>query len=259
MQITRIGGPTVLLEVRGWRILVDPTFDPPGRRYRFALGAASVKEIGPAVEPDGLGPVDAVLISHDHHADNLDDAGRRLLPDAPTVVTTESGARRLGLPNAVGLRAGRTMLLRAAGKETLEVTATPCRHGPPLSARVVGEVIGFTLRRPGDARYDVWVTGDTVRCRSVRRFARTHAVDVAVVHAGGVRFGITGPVRYSMTGTDAVRLIRDLRPRVAVPAHFDGWSHFRDGEPGMRSAVERADFAVRSRIRWLADGVPTPL
>jgi L-ascorbate metabolism protein UlaG (beta-lactamase superfamily) len=35
MQLTHVGGPTVLVELDGWRILTDPTFDPPGSRYRF--------------------------------------------------------------------------------------------------------------------------------------------------------------------------------------------------------------------------------
>ena len=38
VRITHIGGPTVLIEVGGWRILTDPTFDPPGRRYPSAGG-----------------------------------------------------------------------------------------------------------------------------------------------------------------------------------------------------------------------------
>jgi L-ascorbate metabolism protein UlaG (beta-lactamase superfamily) len=35
MRITHVGGPTVLIEVEGWRLLTDPTFDAPGRRYSF--------------------------------------------------------------------------------------------------------------------------------------------------------------------------------------------------------------------------------
>ena len=38
LRLTHIGGPTVLIEVGGWRILTDPTFDPPGRTYKFGWG-----------------------------------------------------------------------------------------------------------------------------------------------------------------------------------------------------------------------------
>lgn len=259
MHITRVGGPTVLIDLDGWRILVDPTFDAPGRRYRFALGTSSVKTRGPAVAADDLGRIDVILLSHDHHADNLDDAGRALLPAATHIVTTTSGARRLALPSVHGLAAEDSVLLETDGREPLRIAATPARHGPVLSTPVVGDVIGFRIRRRSHLRDDVWVTGDTVLTRRLRRAARLMNVDVAVVNAGGVRFGATGPLEYTMTGADAVRLVSDLQPLVAIPAHYDGWSHFRDGEIGMRDAVSRAPASVRDRFVWLPDGSPVDL
>ena len=96
IRLTHIGGPTTLLEIDGWRILTDPTFDDPGRTYHFGWGTSSRKTTGPAIPIADLGPIDAVLLTHDHHADNLDDAGRALLPTVPVVVTTTAGAARLG-------------------------------------------------------------------------------------------------------------------------------------------------------------------
>ena len=60
VQLTHIGGPTVLLEVEGWRILTDPTFDPAGGSYRFGLGTGSRKLAGPAVSAAEIGEVDVV-------------------------------------------------------------------------------------------------------------------------------------------------------------------------------------------------------
>jgi hypothetical protein len=80
LRITHIGGPTALIEVGGWRLLTDPTFDPPGQKYNFGRGTSSRKTTAAAISPAELGPIDAVLLSHDHHADNLDPAGRALLP-----------------------------------------------------------------------------------------------------------------------------------------------------------------------------------
>jgi L-ascorbate metabolism protein UlaG (beta-lactamase superfamily) len=102
VRITHIGGPTALLEVEEWRLLTDPTFDPPGRRYSFGWGSSSRKLTGPAIAAAALGPVDAVLVGHDHPGDNLDTAVRALLPAAGVVLTTAAGARRLG-GNARGL------------------------------------------------------------------------------------------------------------------------------------------------------------
>src|SRR4051812_2766145 len=148
VSLTHIGGPTVLIEVGGWRLLTDPTFDPPGRSYRFGWGTGSTKLTGPAITAADLGPIDAVLLSHDHHDDNLDAAGRALLPSARTVITTVAGANRLG-GHARGLEPWAETRLEAEDRPSIEITATPCRHGPPLSRPVVGHVVGFALRWDG--------------------------------------------------------------------------------------------------------------
>jgi L-ascorbate metabolism protein UlaG (beta-lactamase superfamily) len=257
MLVTRIGGPTLLVELDGWRILIDPTFDPPGRRYRFGLGASSVKTRPPAVAAEDLGPIDLVLVSHDQHADNLDDAGRALLPGAAHVLTTVKGASRLGLPNTRGLAPGQTVHLLSPRGPGLDVTATPCRHGPPLSRPIVGDAIGFAIRRPGRSRHDLWVSGDTVLYPALLEVAAGLDTEVAIVNGGGVKFGVSGPIRYTMTGVDVLRLVKTLQPRVVIPAHYDGWSHFVDGEDGIRTAAEAASPEVRARFRWLPDGIPT--
>ena len=56
VRLTHIGGPTVLIEVGGWRMLTDPTFDAPGRRYNFGWGTSSRKLAGPAIAADDLRP-----------------------------------------------------------------------------------------------------------------------------------------------------------------------------------------------------------
>jgi hypothetical protein len=76
---------------------------PPGRRYSFGWGSNSRKLTGPAIAATDLGPIDAALVSHDHHGDNLDSAGRALLPAAGVVLTTTAGSGRLG-GNARGLQ-----------------------------------------------------------------------------------------------------------------------------------------------------------
>jgi L-ascorbate metabolism protein UlaG (beta-lactamase superfamily) len=257
VRLTHVGGPTVLIEVAGWRILTDPTFDPPGRRYGFGWGTASTKTGGPSVGLAGVGPFDLVLLSHDHHADNLDDLGRQALASATKVLTTPSAARRLGDP-CVGLRAWDSQRVEAPGKPALVVTATPCRHGPPLSRPVVGQVVGFAIRAEGWER-SLWVSGDTVFYAGVRQISARVPVHTAVLHLGRVTFPITGPLRYSMSGRDAIRTIDLIRPEAAIPVHFEGWSHFSEQETALRDRLATAPTSVTSRLRWLERGEPTQL
>jgi L-ascorbate metabolism protein UlaG (beta-lactamase superfamily) len=256
-RLTHLGGPTVLLEVGGWRILSDPTFDPPGRTYRFGWGTSSRKLTGPTCDPSDLGPIDLVLVSHDHHADNLDDAGRALLPSAGAVVSTRPAARRLG-GDVRGMAAWDRTVVDAPGRPSITVTATPCRHGPPLSHPIVGEVVGFALDVEGRDG-TIWFSGDTVLYDGVRAVASRCDVDVAVVHLGEVRFPVTGPVSYSMTAHDALELCSLLQPRVMVPVHYEGWSHFHEGPESVRSAIAAAPAELRSRVRMVPRGVVVDL
>jgi L-ascorbate metabolism protein UlaG (beta-lactamase superfamily) len=258
LRVTHIGGPTVLIEVAGWRILTDPTFDPPGRTYRFGWGTSSHKVSGPTLAPSDLGHLDAVLLTHDHHDDNLDDAGRKLLRRVPMVVTTTSGARRLGA-DAIGLADWESTSLSAPGRPTIDVTATPCRHGPPLSHPIVGDVIGFALRWDGQDHGVLWISGDTVLYDGVRQVCDRLDVDVALLHLGGVRFPITGPIRYTMTIDDALTLCAELRPRLAVPVHYEGWSHFREGGDAIEAALADAPPEIAQAFRRLPLGEPTTL
>lgn len=254
VRLTHVGGPTTLIEAGGWRLLTDPTFDAPGRRYGFGWGASSRKLVGPAVPVDGIGRIDAVLLTHDHHADNLDDAGRALLPSVGAVVTTTSGARRLG-GTARGLAPWQSTVLEAPDRPALEVTATPCRHGPPLAHPVIGDVVGFAVRSVGQQHGALWISGDTVLYDGVRSVAGRVDVDTAIVHLGAVRFPVTGPLRYTLTAHDAVALCQLIRPCTVIPVHYDGWSHFSEDKATAARVFAAASAELRDRVHWLVPGV----
>jgi L-ascorbate metabolism protein UlaG (beta-lactamase superfamily) len=90
---------------------------------------------------------------------------------------------------------------------------------------------GAGLRGP------LYLSGDTVMYRGVEEVGRRFDVDVALLHLGGVRFPISGPARYTMTARAARRAIESLQPRLTVPIHFEGWSHFREPEAAARAEL----------------------
>jgi hypothetical protein len=70
LSITLIGGPTALIEIDGFRLLTDPTFDQPGA---YQLPHVKLEKLtGPAMSARDVSAIDAVLLSHDQHSDNLD-------------------------------------------------------------------------------------------------------------------------------------------------------------------------------------------
>ncbi len=193
LRITLVGGPTVLLETSGLRLLTDPTFDPAGSEY--TRGPITLKKTaGPALSPEALGRIDAVLLSHDQHADNLDHAGRVMLAQAGSVITTPFGSQRLG-EGAVGLKPWQPTSLAAPDDRRLQITATPARHGPPGIEAVSGEVTGFLLASDDQPREAVYISGDTVWFEGVAEVARRYAVSVIVLFMGAARVRDRGPGR----------------------------------------------------------------
>ncbi len=257
VRITYIGGPTALLEIGGWRILTDPTFDPPGKRYFFGWGTVSKKLQGPAMPFAQLEPIHAVLLSHDHHGDNLDPTGRELLPLMGTVITTESGAKRLG-GEARGLAPWATTTLEAPGRTPIEITATPCRHGPPGSKPIVGTVAGFALTWEGQENGAFWMTGDTVLYDGLREVPKKIDIGTVLAHLGGVTFPwLSGPLRYTLNAQEAVELCELVDPTTILPIHYEGWKHFRQDRSAAQRVLDGSPLA--DRVRWLDAGTPTPI
>ena len=254
-RITHIGGPTALLEVAGWRILTDPTFDPPGRRYFFGWGTTSRKLAGPSTPAAELGPIDAVLVSHHHHGDNLDPSAAALLPSWGTTITTKKGATKIG---GIGLAPWETTALESPGKPTITITATPCRHGPVGSEPITGPVIGFALAWEGQQHGQLWVTGDTVLYPALREVPERIDVGTLLLHLGSVRFRyLSGWLRYTMDAREGAELIDLVAPHSVVPVHYEGWSHFQQDRPAAEPLLARSRYA--DRVTWLDPGASTSL
>lgn len=252
VTLTYVGGPTALIELAGLRLLTDPTFDPADRDYPRA-GYTLHKTQPPALSAADLLPVDAVLLSHDHHADNLDDAGRAMLARTPRVLTTRAGADRLG-GNAIGLAAGDRVVL---GGPTggLRITATPARHGPAGGDR--GPVIGFLLEPVDAAQARVYVSGDTVWYDEVAALARQKHVAVALLFMGAARVAAAGPSHLTFTAEEAAQAARAFAGATIVPLHYEGWTHFSESRADVEQAFRAA--GVAHRLRFLAPGAPTTL
>jgi L-ascorbate metabolism protein UlaG (beta-lactamase superfamily) len=251
MRMMLIGGPTLLIEWHGLRLLTDPTFDPAGGSY--PIGPITLRKTrGPAIGVDALGPVDAVLLSHDQHDDNLDTTGRAFLPRAGKVFTTTSGAARLG-GNAIGLAPWTSADLRTPEGGRLIVEATPARHGPEGCEPICGDVTGFLLQPDTGTTDDaIYFSGDTVWYEGVAEVAHRSRVTVAVLCLGGARLPEVGPDPLTMTADDAIATARAFSDATIIPVHYDGWAHWPEGREQLSAAFAAA--GLTDRIQWLTPG-----
>ena len=255
MRITLIGGPTALLEIGGLRILTDPTFDPIGGEYgRWPIVLR--KTASPACAPKDLQPIDAILLSHDQHADNLDTSGRAFLFQARTVFTTPVAAKRLG-SNATGLSPWQSATLTAANGSAIEITATPARHGPPGIEPVTGDVTGFIVTPAGKPEVAVYITGDTVWYDGVAEVARRYPVRSVVLFAGAACVKLRGPFHLTMNTKDAIATAHAFPQAQIYPVHHQGWEHFTENQQDLVAAF--AEAGLSGQLRPLELGVPVEM
>jgi L-ascorbate metabolism protein UlaG (beta-lactamase superfamily) len=127
-KLTLVGGPTILIEIAGARLLTDP-FDSPSQ---YASNRAR-EEDGTSSQRRGR-VSNRVLLSHDQHFDNLDHAGRAFLPNPKRTFSTQAAAGQLG-PFVTGISPKETATreMKTAGR--LYLTARPARTARRASKR----------------------------------------------------------------------------------------------------------------------------
>ena len=249
LTLTLIGGPTALIEIDGFRLLTDPTFDLPGI---YQLPHVKLEKLsGPALAANAIGEIDAVLLSHDQHSDNLDESGKHFLPRARRVLTTVVGAKRLG-GNAEGLAPWDSTELTRNGR-SLTITATPARHGPhgiePLAGDVIGFVVASKQGRP------IYISGDTVWYDGVAEVARRFKAGVVMPFAGAAQ--TRGPFHLTMDTNDTIETARAFADAVIVPVHTDGWAHFKQNAQDLRASFDALGFGPR--LKLLEPGIATEI
>jgi L-ascorbate metabolism protein UlaG (beta-lactamase superfamily) len=241
-EIQPLGGPTVLLQLGGLRLLTDPTFDPPGE-YPIPGGLVLRKTSPAGSTPADVGRIDAVLLSHDEHPDNLDHSGRAFLSTVPAIFTTPSGAGRLG-GTARGLTAWASHELPRPDGGTLTITAVPARHGPEGCEAIAGEVTGFVLTAPDLPT--VYISGDNAALELVAEIAeRFDPIDTAVLFAGASRLPVFDGAPLTLTSADAAEATRILGVRRVVVAHVDSWEQISEGPDQIVAAFTAAGLADR--------------
>jgi L-ascorbate metabolism protein UlaG (beta-lactamase superfamily) len=250
LSITLIGGPTALIEIDGFRLLTDPTFDAPGT---YTLPPVKLEKLtGPAIGADAIGEVDAVLLSHDQHADNLDRSGKEFLAKAKRVLTTEASAKRLG-GRAEGFTPWASTELTGRNGNRLTITATPARHGPAGIEPLSGDVVGFVVASSKADSKPIYVSGDTTWFDGVAEVARRFDCGVVLPFAGAAQ--TRGPFHLTMDTNDTIETARAFPDAVIVPVHTDGWAHFRQSAADLRVTFDALGFG--KRLMLLEPGVRT--
>lgn len=247
-KITYLGGPTYLLEIGDFRLLTDPGFDPKGTERSEGPGHDLKKTMSPPVPAEQIGRIDAVLLSHQQHYDNLDKIGRTLLPKAGRVLTTKESADVLG-GNAEGMAPWASTELKNNSGETIRVTATPAEHGAlPEVRKATGDTMGFLLEWDGQKNGALYITGDTVYFPELEEVGKRFKVGTTILHMGAAMVPAAGDNRLTMNAEEGVKVVKTTGAKLAFAAHYEGWMHYTEQREGIEATFASAQLS--DMLQW---------
>jgi L-ascorbate metabolism protein UlaG (beta-lactamase superfamily) len=217
MRLTYFGHSCFRIEVPGARLVLDPFLseNPHG-----------------AVPPADV-PCDFVLCTH-AHSDHIGDALNLARLHGATVVAPYE------LANHFATQGANTIDLMPGGGVDLpwgRIQMTPAIHSSALEFpdgenRAMGVASGYLVRAADRTLYHA---GDTALFGDMQLIGR-HGLDVALIPIGD---------RYTMGPTDALAALDLLRPRLAVPMHYNTFASIRTDPRAFAAAAALAGHAVR--------------
>ncbi|KAK4451438.1 mitochondrial N-acyl-phosphatidylethanolamine-hydrolyzing phospholipase D [Podospora aff. communis PSN243] len=256
LSLTHIGTATAIIHLNHVNLITDPVFSPAGGEW--TLGEHTLRTtLSAALTLPDLPPIDAVLLSHEDHPDNLDEPGRQLL-DGRHVLTTPDAASKLApRPGVRALLPWESTTLSLGGR-IFTVTGTPCVHLPG------GEVVGFIITTPEFGETDglpnaIYFSGDTIYLPELAKMKEKWHISVAMLNIGNVLVPHPegGALQITMAGVDAAKLFRDIGADVLVPMHFESWAHFTEGKEELKGVLEKE--GLGEKVIWLEPGVKTKI
>ena len=251
MRLRLIRHATLIVDVAGRRVLVDPMLDPQGRREPV-LNSRPVRRNPLCDLPEPaevvVSGIDGVLITH-LHVDHLDDTAVDLVPKDVPVLCQPSDE---GVLRDRGFSDVRPIADRADWGD-ISVVRTDGRHGTGEIGESLAPVSGFVLAAPDEPT--IYVAGDTVFCDEVAAALDEHNPDVVVVNAGGARFVHGDPI--TMTADDVVAVARHAPDATVVAVHMEATNHCRETRADLHQRLH--DEGLDGRVIVPEDGAAVPL
>lgn len=220
MHIRLLRNATIIIEVSGKNIIVDPLFSD---KYELDPIPWSNEIRNPTVElpikktelAELIERTDAVLLTH-LHPDHWDTKAQEIIPKNMPVICQPEDVTRLNQQGFMNLhKNGLTKL------GDMLVERVPAQHGHGELARKMAPASGFIIKASGKIMY---LAGDTVWCELAALSLAKYQPDYIVVNAGAAQFNFGEPV--TMTSDDVIEAARNSKDSAKlIVVHMEAINH----------------------------------
>lgn len=245
MQVQLIRHATLVVEVGGQRLLVDPMLgarenaDPIPNTPNQVRNPTVKLPYDEATLGQLIATVDGVIVTH-LHADHWDRRAAELLPKDLPLLCQPGNEERLRGDGFTDV----TPIEDTLGWHGLELTRTGGQHGTGEIGERMGKVSGFVIRAEGEPT--LYLAGDTIWCPEVEDALAAHAPAIVVVNSGAAQFLVGDPI--TMTAADVVQVCEAAPESTVIAVHMEAINHCLLTRHALAAAAEEAGVGDRLRI-----------
>jgi len=245
MKIQLIRHATILIEINGQRILLDPMLSE-ARTMPAVPGVANTSDnplVNLAIGASTLINADAIIVSHTHR-DHFDEAAMQLLPHSTQLfcqAPDEEKIREAGFTNV-------QIIDQSYEWNDITISRTEGRHGTGNIGQKMGPVSGFVLESNGEP--SLYITGDTIWCPEVQNALEKYRPQIVVCFAGAAQFSSGDPI--TMTKEDIINVCKHAPESKIIAIHLEAWNHCSLSRKELKESV--AEHSLTGQISIPYDG-----
>jgi L-ascorbate metabolism protein UlaG (beta-lactamase superfamily) len=248
MRIQLVRHATLVIEIAGKRLLVDPMLSDKG--VMAPIQNSPHPQPNPLVDlplrmPQILREVEAVLVTHTHR-DHWDDAAASILRKHLPILCQPEDAGKFSEQKFTDVRP----IELSTWFQKIEIFRTGGEHGTGEIGKQMAPVSGYVLRALAKSEPTLYIAGDTIWCTAVSDALTKYQPDVIVVNAGGARFLQGDPI--TMTGDDVVDVCQAAPEAKVIACHMEAINHCLLTRAQLREHLK--EIHVNSQVVIPADG-----
>lgn len=245
MQIQLLRHATLVIEVGGQRLIVDPMLgarensDPIPNTPNQVRNPTVKLPYDETTLAQLIATLDGAIVTH-LHGDHWDRRAAELLPKDLPLLCQPGNEEKLRADGFTDV----TPIEGTFDWRGIELTRTGGRHGTGELGERMGKVSGFVIRAAGEPV--LYLAGDTIWCDEVSDALLAYAPDVVVVNSGAAQFLVGDPI--TMTAADVVQVCHSVPQSVVVATHMGAINHCLLTRHALAAAAEEAGVADQLRI-----------
>jgi L-ascorbate metabolism protein UlaG (beta-lactamase superfamily) len=248
MRIQMVRHATLIVEIAGKRLLVDPMLSAKGEMA--PIQNSPNPHPNPLVElpvsvSETLRNVEAVLVTHTHR-DHWDEAAAHILRKHLPILCQPEDAGKFREQKFTDVRP----IERSTWWQNIEIFRTGGEHGTGETGRAMAPVSGYVLRAIDKSEPTLYIAGDSIWCAAVSDALTAFQPNVVVVNAGAARFLEGDPI--TMSGDDVVDVCQAAPEAKVIACHMEAINHCLLTRAQLREHLK--DIHVNKQVVIPSDG-----